>query len=210
MRLCALFRLAFAAAPGVAPLTSPHRVTRRFILQKARPHSFCARKHSIELGLLVGTRFQVLFHSPRRGAFHLSFTVLVHYRSPKVFSLAEWTPLLPAGLACPAVLKVSGQRRHVFVYRTVTCSGRAFQSRSTNLAFSHSVPGWQSGLPGLSTRYEHRPASHSARTVWALPRSLATTRGMLSFPRGTEMFQFPHLPPPSLCVQLGVPGHDPR
>jgi hypothetical protein len=31
---------------------------------------------------------------------------------------------------------------------------------------------------------------------------------MLSFPRGTEMFQFPHLPPPGLCVQPGVMGHD--
>ena len=29
-----------------------------------------------------------LFHSPCRGSFHLSLTVLVHYRSLKVFSLA--------------------------------------------------------------------------------------------------------------------------
>ena len=28
-----------------------------------------------------------LFHSPHRGSFHLSLTVLVHYRSKKVFSL---------------------------------------------------------------------------------------------------------------------------
>jgi len=28
-----------------------------------------------------------LFHSPHRGAFHLSLTVLVHYRSLKIFSL---------------------------------------------------------------------------------------------------------------------------
>ena len=34
-----------------------------------------------QLPLLVGIRFQVLFHSPRRGSFHLSLTVLVHYRS---------------------------------------------------------------------------------------------------------------------------------
>ena len=31
--------------------------------------------------LLVGNPFQVLFHSPHRGAFHLSLTVLVRYRS---------------------------------------------------------------------------------------------------------------------------------
>ena len=30
-----------------------------------------------------------LFHSPHRGSFHLSLTVLVHYRSVKVFSLTS-------------------------------------------------------------------------------------------------------------------------
>ena len=43
----------------------------------------------IVLRLLVSTRFQVLFHSPNRGTFHLSLTVLVHYRSSSVFSLGE-------------------------------------------------------------------------------------------------------------------------
>ena len=55
-------------------LTSPATVTRRFIMQKAR----C---HPEGLQPLVGTWFQELFHSSVRGAFHLSFTVLVHYRS---------------------------------------------------------------------------------------------------------------------------------
>ena len=64
-------------------------------------------KLCIALRLFVSIRFQVLFHSPNRGSFHLSLTVLVHYRSLRVFSLGKWTSLLPAGLACPAVLKVS-------------------------------------------------------------------------------------------------------
>src|SRR5574339_403658 len=59
----------------------------------------------LALQLFVGFRFQVLFHSPHRGTFHLSLAVLVHYRSPNVFSLGGWTPQLPAGLACPAVLR---------------------------------------------------------------------------------------------------------
>ena len=62
-------------------------------------------RHVVALRLLVGLRFQVLFHSPNRGSFHLSLTVLVHYRLPSVFSLGEWTPRIPAGLACPAVLR---------------------------------------------------------------------------------------------------------
>ena len=39
------------------------------------------------LQLIVSIRFQVLFHRPLRATFHLSLTVLVHYRSLKVFSL---------------------------------------------------------------------------------------------------------------------------
>ena len=50
-------------------------------MQKARGQAFPDRSPGIALPLLVGTRFQVLFHSPHRGAFHLSLTVLVHYRS---------------------------------------------------------------------------------------------------------------------------------
>ena len=52
----------------------------------------------IALRPLVSLRFQVLFHSPHRGAFHLSLTVLVRYRSQSVFSLGEWSPQIPTGL----------------------------------------------------------------------------------------------------------------
>ena len=40
-----------------------------------------ARRHPKGLRPLVSVWFQVLFHSPVRGTFHLSLTVLVHYRS---------------------------------------------------------------------------------------------------------------------------------
>ena len=53
-------------------------------MQKARGQAFrnsIAGDPGIALPLLVGIRFQELFHSPHRGAFHLSLTVLVHYRS---------------------------------------------------------------------------------------------------------------------------------
>ena len=38
-RLYALFRLAFASAADLKSLTSPEKVTRRFIMQKARRHT---------------------------------------------------------------------------------------------------------------------------------------------------------------------------
>ena len=40
-----------------------------------------ARRRTAVLRQLVNGRFQVLFHSPVRGPFHLSLTVLVLYRS---------------------------------------------------------------------------------------------------------------------------------
>ena len=71
----ALFRLAFATAPSLKELTSLETVTRRLIMQKARRHS------TKPLRPLVSVWFQVLFHSLIQGSFHLSLTVLVHYRS---------------------------------------------------------------------------------------------------------------------------------
>ena len=49
----------------------------------------------------MGLRFQVLFHSPRRGSFRLSLTVLLHYRSYIVFSLGSWSTRLPTGFLVP-------------------------------------------------------------------------------------------------------------
>ena len=70
----ALFRLAFATDPELNSLTLLETVTRRLIMQKAR-------RHPKGLRPLVSVWFQDLFHSLIQGSFHLSLTVLVHYRS---------------------------------------------------------------------------------------------------------------------------------
>ena len=44
------------------------------------------------------------FHSPRRGSFHLSLTVLLRYRSSNVFSLRQWAAYLHTELACSVLL----------------------------------------------------------------------------------------------------------
>jgi hypothetical protein len=138
----ALFGLAFATAPPVTGLTSPQRVTRRLILQKARRQAFRRPPQGptgIALRLVVGARFQVLFHSPNRGTFHLSLTVLVHYRSPRVFSLGKWASLLPTGLACPVVLKVSDGSLATFAYGAFTLCGGPFQYPSASGQICHSL-----------------------------------------------------------------------
>src|SRR5438132_11989646 len=124
MRLDALFRLAFASAPAVTALASPHPLTRWLILQKARRHALSNRSCPLALRPFVSERFQVLFHSPHRGSFHLSLTVLVRYRSSRVFSLGGWSPRFPTGLACPVVLRPPDPSRSIFAYGALTRSGR--------------------------------------------------------------------------------------
>src|SRR5205085_9857280 len=51
-------------------------------------------RRSLKLRLLVGIRFQELFHPAHRGAFHLSLTVLVHYRSLR--STYAWRVVPPS------------------------------------------------------------------------------------------------------------------
>ena len=50
------------------------------------------------------------------------------------------------------------------------------------------------------------PTGSYAVTVWAPPRSLAATKGILSFPAGTEMFQFPTCPPHLVRYPGRTPG----
>src|SRR5262245_62102714 len=158
-------------------------------MQKARGQAFPmhrlapATNRDIALPLLVGIRFQVLFHSPHRGSFHLSLTVLVRYRSSRVFSLGEWTPRFPTGLACPVVLRHPDPHVWSFSYGAATRWGWPFQCHWATL-LSVCCRGLQPRTP--------------QRLAWAAPRSLATTTGIVSVPPGTEMFQFPRFPLRSL------------
>ena len=75
------------------------------------------------LRLIVGTQFQVLFHSAHRGSFHLSLTVLVHYRSSRVFSLGKWSPRFPTRFLVSRGTQETRQSQPIFGYGTVTLSG---------------------------------------------------------------------------------------
>ena len=122
----ALFRLAFAAAPSQNELTLLQTVTPRLIMQKAR------RQATRTLRLLVSTRFQVLFHSPSRSAFHLSLTGTGSLSVTREYlALEGGPPRFPQGFPCPVVLGNTNQRVDChFAYRTITFCGRTFQTVS--------------------------------------------------------------------------------
>ncbi len=148
----------------------------------------------LSLRPVVSTQFQILFHSPRRGSFHLSLTVLLRYRSSGVFSVGRRTSQFPTGLACPVVLRIL-PTMIVLRLRDSHPFSLTFPSHSA----SHSL---------LLAVLQPRQASLS---VCAAPRSLATTSGIFSFPRGTEMFQFPRCPSLARCVSItprGFPHSD--
>ena len=99
----------------------------------------------------------------------------------------------------PRGTQVADRRRPiVFVYGAVTLYGLPFLTGSTNdrlSDFAGTVQG-----PEISS---YNPSSETAATyraelVWAIPISLATTPGIISFPPATEMFQFADLPQPGL------------
>ena len=62
-----------------------------------------ARRYPVGLRPLVGNWFQVLFHSPVRGSFHLSLTVLCAIGLSRVFSLTGWSPLIRPGFLVSGV-----------------------------------------------------------------------------------------------------------
>ncbi len=90
-------------------LTLLHRVTRRPVLQKVRHHAFCPdtcvpKQHSTLTACKHMVSGSISF--PSRGAFHLSLTVLVHYRSPGYLALESGLPSFPTGSSCPVVLRI--------------------------------------------------------------------------------------------------------
>ena len=63
--------------------------------------------------------------------------------------------------------------------------------------------------PTTPARQRRRPVTPHWFGLFPFRSPLLRESLLLSVPRGTEMFQFPRLPQPALCVQTGVTGHDP-
>ena len=138
---------------------------------------------------------------PSRGAFHLSLTVLVHYRSPGSTQPQGVGPLDSHGI--PRAPRYSGTPlagRSAFTYRAITLYGYPFQGSSASRRLCDCVtepPLRQAG-----------PTTPTPKRRWAITRCgfrLVPVRSpllgesrLLSSPRPTEMFQFGRFPPQAL------------
>src|SRR5512142_234753 len=131
--LNALFRLAFAPAPALNALASPARSNSPDHNAKGTQSPQKRPKTPPRLLPLVGTRFQVLFHSPPGVLFTFPSRYLCTIGRGRVFSLGGWSPRIqPELLGSSGLL---GYRCHPdgrrFPYRTLTLSGGPFQAASS-------------------------------------------------------------------------------
>ncbi len=173
----------------------PRRCTRRIILQKAR-HQAMGETPSRPL-TACQRMVSGLFHSPYRGAFHRSLTVLIRYRSSQVGSLGGWSPQFPTGfLESRGTQALSRERQPGRVREShPLCSDIPVHSPlvacSVLLGLQHPVPVSRARFGLLRVRSPLLAASR-----------------LMSLPQGTEMFQFPWCPSASLCIQDGISRHD--
>ena len=153
--------------------------------------------------------------SPSRGAFHLSLTVLVHYRWPGVFapwrvvppashriSRVPWYSGIPSSNPAPGVrygtlTRSGGPSQTLRVPRApLLCAGPktaadAILQPQRPLPFQTASLVW---APTRFARHYYGPLHHSTSRrcggIAGCPTIL-----LILLPRGTEMFQFPRFPP---------------
>jgi hypothetical protein len=96
------------------------------------------------------------------------------------------------------------------VYRTLTFCGGPFLNPSTTHQLGNSVPDLvlQLSVPTTPKWQRHQALTPLRFRLFPFRSPLLGESLLLSFPQGTEMFQFPWFPLPALCVQAGVTPHD--
>ena len=136
MRLFALFGLAFASASRER-LTSPHTANSPAHSSKGTPSPALVAQH--RLRLLVGSRFQVLFHSPPGVLFTFPSRYWFTIGRQGVFSLGRWSSLLPTGFHVSRSTQDPSRRGGGFDYEAVTLYGWPFQTNSSTSSFCNSM-----------------------------------------------------------------------
>src|SRR5262249_29959843 len=182
--LLALFRLAFASAPRQRRLTSPPTLSRPIIMQKAHRHPWPegspppARRAPIACRRVVSGSLS----SPRGGSSHLSLALLGSLSVAREYlALRDGPRGFRPAFTCRALLR---SRTNSFrLWPTGLSPPVAAHSRAVRLGELESL------CPVLQP-----PRDESRGFGLVRVRSpLLTESLLLSFPPGSEMFQFPGL-----------------
>ncbi len=174
------------------------KLTRRFILQKARGHAFPDRSRDIALPLLVGIRFQVLFHSPPGVLFTFPSRYWFAIGRRGYLALGDGPPGFPQGFSCPVVLGSPAKESSAFRLQGFHPLWPAFPCRSAKQRICNS----SASSAVLAHKIPQRPCRNACRLSTRHGFGLFPVRSPLlgesllfSVPPGTKMFQFPGCPP---------------
>ena len=126
-----------------------------------------------------------------------------------VFRLRRWSSQIHTGFLGPRATWDTVRKSLKFHLRGCHPLCRHVPVSSTTKAISYFLPDQQFRLDGPATPVTQRLLAMTRDRFGLFPfRSpLLRESRLLSLPVGTEMFHFPTLPPPALCVQAGATGH---
>jgi hypothetical protein len=166
--------------------------------------------HKERLRRIVGTWFQVLFHSPPGVLFTFPSRYLSAIGHQGVFRLNRWSCQIHTEFQGFRVTWGNATEPSSYVYGGITLYAGTFQSTSTSTTVSYSAS-MRQHEPGGPTTPTQQPLPGITLNRFSLIRfrsPLLSESLLFSLPEGTEMFHFPSFPPHTLCVQMWVTGHD--
>ena len=160
-------------------------------MQKVRRHNSKTAAPTACKRMVSGT-----ISLPLRGTFHLSLTVLVHYRSPLVLSLAGWSPRVRSGFHVSGSTQVPTQESLEFRLRDSNPLRTDFPDRSATRAFCNSTAALRDDQVGPTTPNTQRPQAFTQFGLGYLPfRSPLLRESRLSlFSSGYSDVSFPRVP----------------
>ena len=193
MRLYALFRLAFASAPGrLYPLTLPHR-------RNSPAHSSIGTPSPRSPRAPIACRPTVsgLFHSPTGVLFTFPSRYLCTIGRQGYLALEGGPPWFPQDSTCPAVL--TNAPEVPALSPTGLSPPMAVPSRNLRLKPGLLTPCSCWGFRRCAVQPPRGIGPQSVKPhrfgLFPVRSPLLGESRLLSFPRGSEMFQFPRLPP---------------
>ena len=166
-------------------------------------------RRNIGLRLLVGIRFQVLFHSPLGVLFTFPSRYWFTIGHQRVFSLGGWSPQIPTGFhVSRGTWGLDPRSPAPLSYRTVTFCDAPFQTLRLGLGFLTPRPGRSrnQSSPATPTPQRLRAIAWHRFRLFPFRSPLLRESRLLSVPAGTEMFQFPALASCPYGFRTGSPG----
>ena len=203
LRLCRPVRTRFRYG-------SAHRLTLPQTSNSPARYAKSTRSSHEELPPLVGTRFQVLFHSPSGVLFTFPSRYLSAIGHQGVLSLGGWSPQFQSAFHGRGLTQ-----ERMTGGRAVSSTGRlplyacAVPHASTTTRLCNLPSRTRLGTYALQPPPDNACPLTSGTVSRLIPfRSpLLRESRLIFFPRGTEMFHFPRLSSPGLCVQPGIAPH---